>query len=69
MWFIIVLAIVVFLIMEHPVAFWLVFVPLGIIFLLTAGGFLRGKSGINSLIIPIIVFVLMILALLIVCIP
>ena len=68
MWFIIVLAIVVFLIMEHPVAFWLVFVPLGIIFLLTAGGFLRGKSGISA-IIPIIVFVLMILALLIVCIP
>ena len=69
MWFIIILGIIMFLLFEHPIAFWLVFVPLGIIFILTAGGFLRGKSGaIGGLVSSIIIFMLIILALLVVCI-
>ena len=69
MWFIIILAIIAFLLMEHPVAFWLVFVPLIILFIISAGGFLRGKKGaIGNLVISMIILFLIILALLIVCI-
>lgn len=70
MWLAIILGIIAFLLMEHPVAFCLIFVPLGIILVQNAVGFLKGKGGvIGRIIASVIVIILMIIVLLIVCIP
>ena len=68
MWFIIVLGIIAFLAMEHPVALWLVFVPLGIWFVATLVSWVKGKDGyISGLLGSMFIFVIIIIALLIVC--
>ena len=68
MWFALLLGAIAFLLMEHPVVFWLIFVPLGIIFILNAVGFLKGnKGGIGAIVTSVIILVLLIVALLIVC--
>ena len=70
MWLAIILGIIAFLLMEHPIVFWLVFVPLGIILVLNAVGVLKGKGGaIGRIIASVIIILLLILVLLIVCIP
>ena len=68
--FVFILAIIAFLLMEHPVAFWLVFVPLIIVFIFAAGKFLTSKRGhIGNLLMLMMVFVTMIVALVIVATP
>lgn len=68
MWFIIILAVIIFLLMEHALAFWLVFVPLALIFIVAAVKLPRNtKSAVGSLVTMTGVFILMILGLLIVC--
>lgn len=71
MWFVIILGIIAFLVMEHPVAFWLVFVPLAITFIVVLAKGLIGntRKAIGSIVILPIILLLMILALLIICIP
>ena len=45
MWVIIVLGIIAFLLMEHPIAFWLIFVPLGLLLMLSVIMFFVGKKA------------------------
>ena len=68
MWIIWVLAIIVFLIMEHSLVFWLVFVPLGLLLLLSIAGFFKkGRSGLSNLFLTMVLFVVIIIALVIIC--
>lgn len=61
-----ILGIIAFLIMEHLAAFWLVFVPLAIIFVVIFVNLLRKRSGALGRIISLmVVFSLMIVALLV----
>lgn len=67
MWFIIVLGILAFLIMVHPIAFAVVFVPLGIWFVLTLVRWLKGKGGlISGFLRSMIIFIIIIIALLLI---
>lgn len=67
MGFIVVLGIIVFLLMEHAVAFWLVFVPLGLLFIFFWAGLLWGNSEpIGNITCILLVFIMMIIALVIV---
>lgn len=64
MWAIIVLGIIAFLVMEHPVAFWLVFVPLAVLFLLSIVGFFKNKrAGLSDLFTIMGIFVVIVVAL------
>ena len=64
MWVVIVLGIIAFLVMEHPVAFWLVFVPLIVLFLLSILGFFKNKrAGLSDLLTIMVIFVVIIVAL------
>ena len=66
----IILAIVVFLAMEHTIAFWLLFVPLILIIITLIIQFLMGDSGhISRLFLTVMAFLLTIVLLLIVCAP
>ncbi len=68
--FIIIIGIIAFLLMEHALIFWLVFVPLSILFMLLLISFLKkGRLGIGELASALIVLVAMIIILMIVCIP
>lgn len=68
MWFVIILAIIVFLLMEHALAFWLLFVPLALVFIVAVVKMPRStKSAVGSLVTMTAVFILMIVGLLIVC--
>jgi hypothetical protein len=68
MWIIWVLAIIVFLIMEHTLVFWLVFVPLGLLLLLSVAGFFKqGRSGLSDLFLTMVIVVVIIIALIAVC--
>ena len=64
MWFIIVLAVIVFLVMEHPIAFWLVFVPLGLLFILSIIGLFNSKrAGLSNVVTPSMLLIVIIIAL------
>ena len=70
MWFIVILAIICFLLMEHPVAFWCVFVPLTILFIVFSIKWFRGGGlSLSNALVSIIVVIAMVIALLIVCTP
>ena len=66
MWFIIILGIILYLLMDHPVAFWLVFVPLAILLVLSLCNFFKGKKAVESFVTVWIVVIAMIVALLVV---
>ena len=67
---IIILAIIVFLIMEHTSIFWLAFVPLALIFIIFLLKLLSGKGlRLSDVAAVMIVLVIMVVALVIVCIP
>lgn len=64
----IILGIIAFLLMEHALAFWLVFVPLVILFVLAALGLVRNRRGaIGNILTMLFVFILAIVALVIIC--
>ena len=68
--FIIILGIIAFLLMEHAVIFWLVFVPLAILFVVFMVKWLNGTGfGVSDLVMAGIVAIIIVVALLIVCIP
>ena len=68
--FVIILGIIAFLLMEHAIAFWLVFIPLAIIFLVCLYQFfMGGRSGIGYFVTAMISLVAMVIALMVVCIP
>lgn len=68
MWILVVLGIIAFLAMEHPVALWLVFVPLAVLLIISVVGWLKdGKARFSGLLLPMYLFGAIILALLIVC--
>ena len=70
MWLVVILAIVVFLVMEHAVAFWCLFVPLMLIIITLIIQFLMGNGRhISRLFLMSMAFLLAIVLLLIVCIP
>lgn len=70
MWLIVILAIICFLLMEHPVAFWCVFVPLTILFIVFSIKWFRGGGlSISNALVSIIVVIAMVIALFIVCTP
>ena len=68
MWFIVILGIIAFLIMEHPVIFWCVFVPLGVMFIITMVGWLgNGRGRLSGLLSAMVILGIMIFALVWVC--
>jgi hypothetical protein len=68
MWFFLILGAILFLLMEHTVVFWVVFVPLIILFIASCTGFLRSRDrAIGKLITTLTVVAMMIAVLLIVC--
>ena len=72
MWFFIILGAIVFLLMEHPVVFWVVFVPLILLFIASVVKSLKSRDGITVLkgiATSMFILAVMIVALMIVCIP
>ena len=70
MWFFLLLGVIVFLLMEHALVFWIVFVPLALMFILYLLKFFRdGRSGIGHFATAMFILVVMVIALWIVCIP
>ena len=66
----IILGIIVFLLMVHPVVFWVVFVPLVILFVVSMVKFFRdGGLGLKHYVMAFVALAAMVVALLIVCIP
>lgn len=60
----------VFLLMEHPVVFWLVFVPLALLFVVSLIKFFaNGRNGIGDFVTAMLILVVMGIALMIVCMP
>ena len=67
MWFIVVLAVIVFLLMEHPIAFWLIFVPLGLLFLFTLLSPMTGRRiNFLDLFAPMLILIIIIIVLLLI---
>ena len=65
-----ILGIIAFLLMAHSVVFWLVFVPLGIVFIISlVKWFNRGGLGMSNILVCATSLILMVVTLLIVCIP
>lgn len=70
MWFFLLLGAIVFLIMQHPVVFWVVFVPLALMFVASLLNFFRkGVSGLGDFATALIILGVMVVALMIVCAP
>ena len=70
MWFFLILGVILFLIMEHPIVFWIVFVPLAIFFFASLFKFLsKGVAGLKDFAAAMVILVMMVVALMIVCIP
>ena len=69
MWVIIViLGIIAFLAMEHPIALWLVFVPLAVLLIITIVAWLKNsRARLSGLITSMFILALMVVALLFVC--
>lgn len=64
MWVIVVLGIIAFLLMEHTVAFWLVFVPLALLFVLSILYFLKNqRAGLSDLLTIIVILAGIVVAL------
>lgn len=64
MWVIWVLAVIVFLLMEHPVAFWVIFVPLVLLLILFTVGFFKNRGlGLSDLFMIYFILVVIIIAL------
>jgi hypothetical protein len=67
MWILIILVIIAFLLMEHPIAFWLILVPLGLMFILSLMGFFKSKrAGLSELTIAMVLLVAFVVALVII---
>ena len=67
---IVVLGVLAFLLMEHPIAFWLVFVPLALLFVFFMVLFLAGSgSRIGNLLFSSVIFIVMVFALALVASP
>jgi hypothetical protein len=70
MWFIVILGILLFLLMEHPVAFWLVFIPLIILLVAFIVKWCNPRNWkISDYVMIWIILIFIIIALIIVCIP
>ena len=70
MWFVIIMGILAFLLMAHPVVFWLAFVPLGLVFVTSLYKFFtRGTRGLGDFATAMCALVFMVIALMVVCIP
>ena len=70
MGFVVVLSVTVFLLRDHPVAFWLVFVPLALLFIFFTMRFLTGRGAhIGSFMAAIAILIVMVVALVIVATP
>ena len=70
MWFVVILGIIAFLAFEHPIALFLVFLPLALMFILAAVNWVRkGSFEFKHITTAVVVFFVMVAALLIVCIP
>lgn len=70
MWFFLLLGAIAFLIMEHAIVFWLVFVPLALLFVLYVGKWFKtGGMGLSNFAMAGVILIMMVVALLIVCIP
>lgn len=70
MWFVILLGIIAFLLMEHALIFWLVFIPLALLFIIyVLKWFNTGGMGLSNFVAAFIILIMMVIALLIVCIP
>ena len=68
--FMFILGIIAFLLMAHPVAFWLVFVPLVLLLVASLLGFFKkGASGVKYFVGAMMIVVVMIALIVIVCIP
>lgn len=68
MWIVWVLGIIVFLIMEHTVAFWLVFVPLVLLGVVTTIKFFSpNHSKVSDLLFILLLFVVVIILLVVIC--
>ena len=68
MWFIIVLGIICFLLMEHALVFWLLFIPLALLCIVFAVKWFKGGRG-TDIAASLIAIVAIVIVLLIVCIP
>ena len=67
---IIILGIILFLLIEHALVFWLVFVPLAILFVVfLCGWFKTGGLPLSSLWMALLILAVIVILLLIVCIP
>ena len=67
MWFIIVLSVIVFLVMEHPIALWFIFVPLALLLLLSIVGFFKNqRAGLSDLFLIMVILFIIIVALILV---
>lgn len=70
MWLIIILGIIAFLLIEHAIVFWLVFVPLAILFIASVVGIFRQRGSQLSHVASVVgLFIVMIVLLVVVCIP
>ena len=68
MWFVVILGILIFLIMEHPIAFWCVFVPLLVMLVITIVDWLKnGTARFSGLLSAMSILGVIILALVLVC--
>ena len=53
--------------MEHPVAFWAILVPLGVVFILSLMGFFKSsRAGLSDYIITMVFLVIFVIALVII---
>ena len=70
MWFFLLLGAILFLIMEHTVVFWIVFVPLALLFVVSLVKFFSdGRSGVKDLVTAMCILAGTVVVLMIVCIP
>ena len=69
-WFLFLLGAIVFLLMEHAVVFWIVFVPLALLFVVSLLKFFNnGRAGVKNFAFAMFIVAVMVVALMIVCIP
>ena len=70
MWFFFLLGVIVFLIMEHEIIFWIMFVPLAIMLVVSiVKGFKVNGMGLKHFGTAMLILVVMVVVLMIVCIP
>lgn len=70
MWFIIILGVIAFLLMEHPIVFWGVFVPLALLMVSSLIKWLRsGNSKMGDFLTAFAALFAMVVALVLVCAP